>query len=883
VQLVLLFILALAQESPQVQDISVDSIITLLKVRDESLSTIVLPFSAITNDRSGKLTAEYDGLWARQGQVELVRQEVHSHTRGSRRLSGNSLAIWDGSTARIVGFGPENTPRGVEIRRGRPTQFFSIMPSNCGLAYAGHSWSAYLESYPKTHIRIEGIEEINGRKCQRIVLRSFVDVDKWAPLVLWVDTGETLLVWKFAQLARKSDYSLEKQEDLKGEWPLEMTIDNEALVSHAYWEVLEASKVGKYWIPSKVRNVFVAKSDRGNKDTLVARSQTIIRVDGVLINAPMPNELKDIPDSELHGVRIDDRILDRSYYLNPLDGELSAEEKAFEAVLERFASEFGLRVGKRPPDPQGLLSASCGPRSLYALLRLRGGTMPLEVLTNAEGPPLSAGWTLSNLKAAASRLGTDLKALQLQSTGLTQIRGFFIAHVKELRHAGENEGVREHFVLAKSLENDKVRIFAPPSGISEVSRSDFSKLTTGNVLVPSDSIGSAGTAAENNGQPPRNVGALVLVGSIGCGALIIGTILFLRRRPGTAAIVLLLPGLLNAVSCNRSLPPSPIGATNKGVLKVLGGSTRDFGSVDEGTPLFAEFKITNTSTQEVALSARGSCGCSGVFVKPSRLAPGQVGAVGVTVVTIGRSGGFNDFVDVRSGENRLATLWLVGSVTALLRLRSNPSVIELGTMRVGESKEVPVVVNAAVSGDSIDWTPTAEYTGQGPLNWTSGWTPLQSAKSTAIRTSQVAHGKLLIDARHTGDVRTQAIDIIARGASGRTITFFRIKLRGAVTNGLDVRPSSVFLGNLQHRISSEFSLVIQDCAHCGPSNRAPVICDLPPWIQFVALSRQESSYLINLRASAPDAAAFQVCTFNIKRMEGSEERTVPVKVAAKFD
>jgi hypothetical protein len=74
----------------------------------------------------------------------------------------------------------------------------------------------------------------------------------------------------------------------------------------------------------------------------------------------------------------------------------------------------------------------------------------------------------------------------------------------------------------------------------------------------------------------------------------------------------------------------------------------NFGKITKGTPVSAEFKFTNASTEPLIISnARGSCGCTGVEFPKEPLMPGTSGVIKATF-NAANAGPFNKSVTVES-------------------------------------------------------------------------------------------------------------------------------------------------------------------------------------------------------------------------------------------
>jgi len=92
-------------------------------------------------------------------------------------------------------------------------------------------------------------------------------------------------------------------------------------------------------------------------------------------------------------------------------------------------------------------------------------------------------------------------------------------------------------------------------------------------------------------------------------------------------------------------------------------STHDFGRIQQGKPVTAEFKFTNKGELPLIISnAKGSCGCTGVEYPREPVIPGATGVIKATY-NAAALGAFNKSVTVESNaEGGSTILYMKGQV-----------------------------------------------------------------------------------------------------------------------------------------------------------------------------------------------------------------------------
>lgn len=102
----------------------------------------------------------------------------------------------------------------------------------------------------------------------------------------------------------------------------------------------------------------------------------------------------------------------------------------------------------------------------------------------------------------------------------------------------------------------------------------------------------------------------------------------------------------------------------KGEIK-FSEKIHDFGTINEkGGPVSYEFEFTNTGTGNLLIvDANASCGCTSPAYPKQPIAPGKKGKITVTYNPLGRPGGFEKMITVRTdGKPRKVILKIRGSV-----------------------------------------------------------------------------------------------------------------------------------------------------------------------------------------------------------------------------
>ncbi len=92
-------------------------------------------------------------------------------------------------------------------------------------------------------------------------------------------------------------------------------------------------------------------------------------------------------------------------------------------------------------------------------------------------------------------------------------------------------------------------------------------------------------------------------------------------------------------------------------------TTHDFGRIQQGKPVVAEFKFTNKGSLPLIINdAKGSCGCTGVEYPKEPVGPGATGVIKVTY-NAAALGAFNKSVAVESNADDGTTmLYMKGQV-----------------------------------------------------------------------------------------------------------------------------------------------------------------------------------------------------------------------------
>lgn len=112
--------------------------------------------------------------------------------------------------------------------------------------------------------------------------------------------------------------------------------------------------------------------------------------------------------------------------------------------------------------------------------------------------------------------------------------------------------------------------------------------------------------------------------------------------------------------------PSAANAADQGKAEIkFKETTHNFGTIrEEGGPVSCEFEFENVGNKNlVIVDARAECGCTRPSFPQNPIAPGKKGKVKVTYHPIGRPGGFDKTVTVKTnGKPSKVRLKIKGTV-----------------------------------------------------------------------------------------------------------------------------------------------------------------------------------------------------------------------------
>jgi hypothetical protein len=125
-----------------------------------------------------------------------------------------------------------------------------------------------------------------------------------------------------------------------------------------------------------------------------------------------------------------------------------------------------------PPDPADSL---CGPRCLYAMLRLSGKTVSLEQVSRAFGP-CDGGCSLLELHDCASRFGMRTTVVRGGADSIGSLPLPAIVHVGEGRTMG-------HFLVLAEVDGSEYTVIDGTSGELAVQQGEFLRHWSGYALI----------------------------------------------------------------------------------------------------------------------------------------------------------------------------------------------------------------------------------------------------------------------------------------------------------------------------------------------------------------------------------------------------------------
>ncbi|MBI3928563.1 MAG: DUF1573 domain-containing protein [Armatimonadetes bacterium] len=156
------------------------------------------------------------------------------------------------------------------------------------------------------------------------------------------------------------------------------------------------------------------------------------------------------------------------------------------------------------------------------------------------------------------------------------------------------------------------------------------------------------------------------------------------------------PGVPPALQPPVSVPPA------EGPLQV-DQADRDLGSLDSGDRKTVVFRLRNRGNQTVRIErVDKSCGCTRAAVTRTEIPPAGETELQVTYEAARSAGPFRKTVTVRYNSPEAAALPVTVSGRVAARLRVDPRLANLGTVRVGESASRSVTLTPLKAGVVLD-------------------------------------------------------------------------------------------------------------------------------------------------------------------------------------
>lgn len=159
-------------------------------------------------------------------------------------------------------------------------------------------------------------------------------------------------------------------------------------------------------------------------------------------------------------------------------------------------------------------------------------------------------------------------------------------------------------------------------------------------------------------------------------------------------------------SCVMALMDSPVASeTTDGPKAVVSGTVEDLGSLPRGKPVVRQFRIENTGTTPLEISAKANCGCT-VANYDRTIPPGSKGNFTVELKTNNLIGTFRKTVDVTTNDSTLPSfvLELRGESVPAVQISPDPNLpVEV---KWAESTLKEFVVKTAPGVNLIDTATT---------------------------------------------------------------------------------------------------------------------------------------------------------------------------------
>jgi hypothetical protein len=447
--------------------------------------------------------------------------------------------------------------------------------------------------------------------------------------------------------------------------------------------------------------------------------------------------------------------------------------------------------------------------------------------------------SLQQLSDATSKIGHPLVAVQVRYKDWGCPEGNFIAHLNVLEkdHPNEPPSKHGHYMIARRF-GDEVRVISPPGKALRMSTKQFFTAWSGYALLRPEAVPDPSAISY------RQWKATLLLG--GGSAILLATgfyFIVLRRRqriltPALNATILMLLGVISGCSKADSKPVSP--------LTVLGARTYEFKPVKEGESIETTFQFRNDGALPLSLSVGKSCGCTSAKLSSSSLSPGESGSVAVKVDTIGRGGGFNQYVEIFGKGKSLTTFWIVGKIIPGLRLVVHPHEIDLSKLRVGAEQTEKLEIEAFSAGEKIPVNLLVrDCSSNSAITWTVDWTKREPKSETDYKLNIRQHFECVIRFRalKPGALAPPFLQVVNVEPDGKPGTWTPVLLLGKISGDYDSQPNPVFLGVLNDSETYKRSIFVKQL---GSSVTLPEIRPSSAWLRADPPRRVDNGFIVDV-------------------------------------
>jgi len=248
---------------------------------------------------------------------------------------------------------------------------------------------------------------------------------------------------------------------------------------------------------------------------------------------------------------------------------------------------------------------TCGVDSLFVMLTLCNVDATFEAV-KSEVAVGESGSSLSDLGLAASRLGLNLSAVQVEPESLTSLEMPSLALVENPM----NLAIRHYVVILKITDKVVVYFDPEPCAVNTITLSQYLRVSTGYYLV----------------RTPHSYLPGVSAGFLLVGAAFAVTFWRMRKPECVAAIV----AFIFVAGCQKEQAQGPSAPPSKPRALLVPHTSVDLGRLDESSEREGRFTFRNVSSVPIRLKLmQPSCNCLGLTLTPAdgHLAPGQEGSL----------------------------------------------------------------------------------------------------------------------------------------------------------------------------------------------------------------------------------------------------------------